>query len=99
MASRKHSTQIRISPYANIAYNVRMDIEAIIVGASYAGIFGLMIANGFFSFPSSQILYIIVGYFVGTGKLALLPAVLLGALGNTIGNVFLYEAVRGHGVR
>ncbi len=75
-----------------------MDIEAIIVSSSYAGIFGLMIANGFLSFPSSQILYIIVGYFVGTGALALLPASLLGALGNAIGNVLMYEAIRRHGI-
>ena len=75
-----------------------MDIEAIIVSFSYVGIFGLMIANGFLSFPSSQILYILVGYFIGTGMLALLPASLLGALGNTIGNVLLYEAIRQHGI-
>lgn len=75
-----------------------MDIEAIILGFSYVGIFALMIANGFLSFPSSQLLYIIVGYFIGTGTLSLLPASLLGALGNMIGNIFLYEAVRRHGV-
>lgn len=75
-----------------------MDIEMIIHGFSYAGIFALMIANGFLSFPSSQLLYIIVGYFIGTGALLLLPASLLGALGNTIGNILLYEAVRRHGV-
>lgn len=57
-----------------------------------------MIANGFFSFPSSQVLYIIVGYFIGTGYLALFPASLIGALGNTIGNVLLYEAIRKKGV-
>ncbi len=76
-----------------------MDIEAIILGASYAGIFGLMIANGFLSFPSSQVLYIIVGYFVGTGTLSLFFASLAGALGNTLGNIFLYEAVRLRGVQ
>jgi len=75
-----------------------VDIEAIIAGFSYAGIFGLMIANGFFSFPSSQILYIVVGYFIGTGALLLFPASLVGALGNTIGNVLLYEAIRRHGI-
>lgn len=75
-----------------------MNTEAIIMGFSYAGIFGLMIANGFISFPSSQILYILVGYFVGTGHLALIPASLAGALGNTIGNVLLYEAVRSKGL-
>lgn len=76
-----------------------MDIEAIIQGASYAGIFGLMISNGFLSVPSSQILYIIVGYFISTGSLAFFPASLAGAAGNTIGNILMYEAVRSHGVR
>ncbi len=75
-----------------------MDIEAIILGASYTGIFGLMIANGFLSFPSSQVLYIIVGYFVGTGTLSLFFASLAGAIGNTIGNMLLYEAVRARGI-
>lgn len=75
-----------------------IDIESIIVGFSYLGIFGLMIANGFLSFPSSQILYIIVGYFVGIGTLGLLPASILGAIGNTIGNILMYEAVRAHGM-
>lgn len=75
-----------------------MDIEAIIVGFSYVGIFALMVANGFLSFPSSQILYILVGYFVGTGYLALIPASFIGALGNTVGNIFLYEAIRARGI-
>ncbi len=75
-----------------------MDIESIIVTTSYLGIFGLMTLNGFASFPSSQILYIIVGYFIGTGALALLPAVLVGASGNALGNVLLYEAIRKHGI-
>ncbi len=75
-----------------------MDIEAIIVGFSYVGIFGLMVANGFLSFPSSQILYVVVGYFVGTGALLLLPASIVGALGNAVGNVLLYEAIRRHGI-
>lgn len=75
-----------------------IDIESVIMGFSYLGIFGLMILNGFLSFPSSQILYIIVGYFVSTGTLGLLPASILGATGNTIGNILMYEAVRAHGI-
>lgn len=75
-----------------------MDFEAIILATSYLGIFVLMVANGFISFPSSQILYIIVGYFIGTGTLEFLPASLSGALGNTIGNIMLYEVVRSRGV-
>lgn len=75
-----------------------IDIESTITAFSYIGIFGLMVANGFLSFPSSQILYIIVGYFVGIGTLGILPASIFGAIGNTIGNIFMYEAVRAHGM-
>lgn len=75
-----------------------MNIEEIILGSSYLGIFLLMVANGFFSFPSSQILYILVGYFVSTGFLSLLPASILGAIGNTVGNIAMYEAVRAKGI-
>lgn len=82
----------------NFAYNSAMEIEAIIRGWSYGAIFLLMIANGFLSFPSSQVLYIIVGYFISTGYLMLMPASLLGALGNTVGNIVLYEAVRTKGI-
>jgi len=78
---------------------MRMDIEHIVLATSYVGIFGLMIANGFASFPSSQILYIIVGYFVSTGTLGILPASIAGAAGNTVGNILLYEAIRSHGIR
>lgn len=74
-------------------------VESIIVGFGYFGIFGLMITNGFSSLPSSQVLYIIVGYFVSTGALNVWLASLLGALGNTIGNVLLYEATRSRGLK
>jgi membrane protein DedA with SNARE-associated domain len=84
--------------WGNSAIIAPMDIESIVLGFSYAGIFVLMVSNGFFSFPSSQILYILVGYFVSTGFLGLLGASLAGALGNTLGNVLLYEAVRAKGV-
>lgn len=75
-----------------------MDIESIILGSSYVGIFLLMVANGFVSLPSSQVLYIIVGYFVGTGYLGVIPSALFGALGNTVGNILLYETVRARGI-
>lgn len=75
-----------------------MDIESIILASSYLGIFILMVANGFSSFPSSQILYIIVGYFISTGYLSLFPAALAGTLGNTLGNIGLYEITRRYGI-
>lgn len=73
-------------------------IEQIIISASYAGIFLLMILNGALSFPSSQVLYIICGYFVFTGDMAFIPVVVAGASGNTIGNIILYELVRRKGL-
>ncbi len=92
--------RVRTSVLTDSAIILSMfDVETIISTWSYVGIFVLMSANGFFSIPSSQILYIIVGYFVGTGTLALIPATLCGALGNTLGNVLLYEAVRKYGVK
>ena len=81
-----------------MGYNRLMDIESILLGFSYVGIFALMIVNGIVPFISSQILYIFVGYFVGTGFLQLFPASLIGASGNTVGNVILYEAVRAKGL-
>ena len=48
-------------------------IESTISLAGYFGIFVLMIANGAVSFPSSQVLYIIAGYFIAQGNLLLLP--------------------------
>lgn len=75
-----------------------MDIESIILASSYLGIFLLMTLNGFASFPSSQVLYILVGYFISTGYLAFMPASLIGALGNTIGNIALYEVTRRYGI-
>jgi len=73
-------------------------IESIILFSGYAGIFFLMIANGVVSFPSSQILYIIAGYFVFTGHLNLFFVVTAGAIGNTIGNIILYELARSKGL-
>lgn len=73
-------------------------IEQTITLLGYAGIFLLMIPNGIFGFPSSQILYIICGYFIFTGDLSIAFVVLAGAIGNTIGNIILYEAVRRKGI-
>lgn len=53
-----------------------------------------MLANGIINFPSSQILYLIVGYFVSRGELSFLGAVIAGSLGNTIGNIITYTLVK-----
>lgn len=84
--------------YLLVCYNTLMDIETIILSLSYFGIFLLMTTNGALSFPSSQALYIICGYFVFTGDLNVLWVMLIGALGNTLGNVILYELTRRKGI-
>lgn len=73
-------------------------LEQIVVTLGYIGIFGLMTANGVFSFPSSQILYIIGGYFVYTGSLDLSFVVLAGTLGNTLGNYILFRLSAKYGL-
>jgi membrane protein DedA with SNARE-associated domain len=75
-------------------YNARMDLHSLILSGSYAAIFLLMLANGIINFPSSQILYLVVGYFVSTGNLVFAGAVLAGSIGNTIGNIITYSLVK-----
>jgi len=76
-----------------------MSLESIILQLSYFGVFLLMIANGIATLPSSQLLYIIAGYFVSTGFFNLWVLLFVGALGNTIGNIILYEIVRSKGLK
>ena len=75
-----------------------LSIEQLIIALGYVGIFGAMIANGAIAFPSSQILYIVSGFFVFTGDLNLALVVGVGSIGNTIGNVILYELARRRGM-
>lgn len=75
-----------------------MNIEATIIALGYLGIFLMMIANGTISFPSSQVLYIIAGYFVFTGDLNVVLIIFFGAVGNTIGCIILYEITRQKGL-
>lgn len=75
-----------------------MTTETIITSFSYFGIFALMISNGFIGFPSSQVLYIIAGYFAFTGNLSLGGIIIIGAVGNTLGNIILYEVARSKGL-
>jgi membrane protein DedA with SNARE-associated domain len=75
-----------------------LSIESIIALLGYFGIFLLMIPNGIVGFPSSQILYIVCGYFIFTGSLLWVPVIFAGALGNTLGNIFLYEVIRKKGL-
>lgn len=75
-----------------------MEVETIIISLGYLGIFLLMISNGISMFPSSQFLYMICGYFISTGTLSWPFVMIVGATGNTIGTVILYELTRAKGI-
>ena len=74
------------------------DLETLLIILGYWGVFFLMITNGFITLPSSQFLYIIAGYFVAQGQFNLWLVALVGALGNTIGTILLYELSRRKGL-
>lgn len=77
-----------------------MTIESIIVSSSYIGIFILMILNGVFGvFPSSTIIYIVAGYFAFLGDLNPIAVIIVGGVGQLIGNIVLYEVARKKGLK
>jgi membrane protein DedA with SNARE-associated domain len=53
-----------------------------------------MTTNGTANIPSSQLLYIVCGYFVSTGNLLFIPTIIAGALGNTLGNIITFLLVK-----
>jgi membrane-associated protein len=53
-----------------------------------------MLTNGIANFPSSQLLYIIAGYFISTGNLFFIPTIIVGTLGNTIGNIITFKLIK-----
>lgn len=81
----------------SIVYSSTMDIATLLDSLSYVGIFIYMLANGIFSFPSSQILYLALGVFVAKGSISLIYAVIAGALGNTLGNYIVYIFFKKYG--
>lgn len=74
-----------------------MDIPALVDSLSYVGIFLLLTLNGVFSFPSSQITYIICGVLISKGTLSLVPTIIAGGLGNALGNLILFYIVYRYG--
>lgn len=76
-------------------YNEQMfDLHTIISNWSYVAIFILMTTNGITNIPSSQLLYIVAGYFISTGNLLFFPTIIFGTLGNTIGNIITFFLVK-----
>ncbi len=71
-----------------------MDLHLLIANFSYIAIFILMLTNGIMNFPSSQFLYVICGYFIATSSLLFIPTIIVGALGNTLGNIITFLLVK-----
>lgn len=69
-------------------------LHSVIANFSYIAIFILMFTNGVANLPSSQLLYIVCGYFISTGSLLFIPTIILGALGNTFGNITTFLLVK-----
>ncbi len=75
------------------------DYTTLVESGSYLAVFLLMIANGFFSFPSSQLLYIFVGYMTTKSLIPFQTILLCGALGNTVGNMGLFYLTKTRGAK
>ncbi len=61
--------------------------------AIYITIFISLFLNGLTNLPSSQIIYLTLGYLTNINGFNFYLAVLLGAIGNTLGNLFLYRLI------
>jgi membrane protein DedA with SNARE-associated domain len=75
-----------------------MSFETFIITFSYVGIFALMVLNGICGFPSSQIIYLISGYFAYKGDINLFLVIIIGGIAHSIGNIILYEVSRRKGL-
>lgn len=71
-----------------------MDLHSLITSFSYVAIFILMTSNGVINFPSSQFLYVICGYLISTTSLLFIPTVIVGTLGNTLGNIITFLLIK-----
>lgn len=78
---------------------IEFTIEGLILSVGYFAVFTCMFANGMSGLPSSPFVYVTAGLLVVAGKIDWLPTVLLGTLGNVLGNIVLYEATRQKGLR
>lgn len=59
----------------------------------YITIFVTLFLNGLTNLPSSQIIYLTLGYLININSFNFYIAVLLGAFGNTVGNLILYRLI------
>jgi len=76
-----------------------ISLESLIVGFGYVAIFGCMFTNGVSGLPSSPFVYLTAGFLISTEQLNWTPVLVWGTLGNTLGNIFLYETTRWKGLQ
>jgi membrane protein DedA with SNARE-associated domain len=76
-----------------------LTIEGLILSVGYFAIFVCMFVNGMSGLPSSPFVYVTAGLLIVSGKIDWIPTVLLGTLGNVLGNIILYEATRQMGLQ
>lgn len=74
------------------------DFYQIIDSYKYLAIFVLLTFNGFFNLPSSQIIYLVVGYYISKGELNFWMSVISGTAGNVLGNLILSYIVSKYGI-
>lgn len=76
-----------------------MSLETIIIQFSYVAIFLFLYINGIIGFPSSQLVYILAGWFVFRGDLNLILILVIGIIAHFLGNITLYELSRINGLK
>lgn len=74
------------------------DIILIIDSYKYVAIFFFLLANGVCNIPSSQIVYLAIGYYVSEGKLDFMLSVMFGTAGNVVGNFILSFIISKYGL-
>jgi membrane protein DedA with SNARE-associated domain len=76
-------------------YFLNLNVADAITNASSTSIYYLtfisLVSNGLTNLPSSQIIYLTLGYAINLNNFNYLLAILIGAFGNTLGNLILYK--------
>ncbi len=79
--------------YSLFSLNLSEQISSLTI---YISTFVSLVLNGLTNLPSSQIVYLTLGYLINVNNFNFYVAIFLGALGNTIGNLILYKIIITH---
>jgi membrane protein DedA with SNARE-associated domain len=72
------------------AFNFSENVSALTI---YISTFVSLFLNGLTNLPSSQIIYLTLGYLINVNNFNFYIAIFLGSLGNTLGNLLLYKII------